>query len=311
VRPSPFGRRFTADELAGAGASDLGRALGGALALLDIDGDGDLDAAIVGEGGQRLLRNDGATWSDITAGSGFDAVPSGAVPIGVVAADIDNDGRTDLFALRAGGSALYHNDGGGRFSDVTRAAHLPPFPFLPGAAAFVDVDHDGDVDLLIAGLADVEGTRRGRGATDWAFPREFAGAPLQLLRNNRDGTFTDITRDAKLDRRGHAVAIVPTDFDNHRDVDLLIVYRDAPPALYANQRDGTFRDVAPQLGLGAVPASGTEITAVAAGDVNKDDWPDFLFAGAGSSLMALSNGLGGFSVAPGPDGAIGATAAVR
>ena len=46
-------------------------------------------------------------------------------------------------------------------------------------------------------------------------------APLQLLRNNGDGTFTDITRQAGLDAKGHAIAVVPTDFDNRRDVDLL------------------------------------------------------------------------------------------
>src|SRR5437667_305451 len=77
--------------------------------------------------------------------------PGDAVPIGCVAGDYDNDGRTDLFVLRYGVSSLYHNDGDGRFTDVTSSAAITPYPFLPGAAALVDVDHDGDLDIVIAG----------------------------------------------------------------------------------------------------------------------------------------------------------------
>src|SRR5439155_9431197 len=120
--------------------------------------------------------------------------------------------------LREGGSSLYHNEGNGHFRDVTAAAKIPPYPFLPGVAALVDVDHDGDLDIVIAGLADVLGTRpRPNG---FIFPRDFAPAPLQLLRNNGNGTFADITATAHLQAKGHAIAIVPTDFDNRRDVDL-------------------------------------------------------------------------------------------
>jgi len=63
----------------------------------------------------------------------------------------------------------------------------------------------------------------------------------------------------------HAVAIVPTDFDNRRDVDLLIVNRDAPPLLFQNLRDGTFRDVAAEAGLAGAVGRDEDVTAVAAG----------------------------------------------
>jgi hypothetical protein len=123
---------------------------------------------------------------------------------------------------------------------------------------------------------------------------------LQLLRNNGNGTFTDITRESRLDRAGHAVAIVPTDFDNHRDIDLLVVYRDAPPVLFANQRDGTFRDVAADVGLNAVTAESDEIAAVSAGDVNKDDLSDFFFARRSGGVFAMSDGRGRFTLTPVP-----------
>ena len=62
-----------------------------------------------------------------------------------------------------------------------------------------------------------------------------------------------MTRDAGVASAGHAVAIVPTDFDNHRDVDLLVVGYGGRPSLFSNLRDGAFRDVASETGL---PAAG-------------------------------------------------------
>ncbi len=300
-RPAPsIGRRVASADLTDAGIRELVAGLGGGQALVDIDGDGTLELVVVSAAGQHILRPgaDGAP-TDITATAGFSA-PNAAPGIGVVSADYDNDGAADLFVLRSSGSSLYRNDGKGRFSEVTRAARLPAFPALPGAAAFVDIDHDGDVDLLIAGLADIAATRRLRAAS-LEFPAGFAEAPLQLLRNNGNGTFTDITRAAKLDRRGHVIAIVPTDFDNHRDIDLLLVDAQGPPSLLANQRDGTFRDVAGEVGLSGAGKQDDRTTAVAVGDVNKDDWPDFLFARTGESVLAMSDGRGNFKGSAAPD----------
>ena len=161
---SPFGRRFAAGDLDGSGARRIAMGLGGCITLADVDHDGDLDLFDASAEQQRLVRNDGqGRWTDVTPGSGLIA-PAGAVPIGCVAGDYDNDGRTDLFVLRYGVSSLYRNDGGGHFSDVTSSAGIGAYPFLPGAAALVDVDHDGDLDLVIAGLADLAASVP-RGAT--------------------------------------------------------------------------------------------------------------------------------------------------
>ena len=302
---TPFGRRFSASDLTPAGLRQIAAGLGGGLALLDYDDDGDLDLFDASPAGQRLFRNDGnGTWTDVTMTSGLGGVTADAVPIGCVAGDFDNDGRPDLFVLRYGGSSLYRNDGGGHFTDVTAAAHIPAYPFLPSAAALVDVDHDGDLDLVIAGLADFDRSRERAGDRPLAFPSEFAPAPLLLLRNNGDATFTDITARAHLQVTAHAIAIVPTDFDNRRDVDLLIVNRVGPPLLFQNLRDGTFRDVAAETGLTAAVGLDEETTAVTAADVNKDDFPDFFFArsGSGGGVFALSDGRGRFTAAPPPAG---------
>ena len=308
--PSPFGRQFRDSDLTPEGARRLAASLGGALTLMDVDGDGDLDVVVATAASERLLRNDAGRFVDATAASGLGARPPDSVPIGCVAGDIDNDGIPDLFVLRYGTSSLYKNDGKGHFTDITASSGIRPLTFLPGAAALVDVDHDGDLDLVVAGLADMDASRARAAGRSIAFPDEFAPAPIVLVRNNGDGTFTDITRDARIAVMAHGVAIVPTDFDNHRDVDLLVVAHDGPPVLLKNLRDGSFSDVASGVGLASASADGTGFTAVAAADVNKDGYPDFYFGrGQGPGVLALSD-RGRFLIRPAPESARSATAAI-
>jgi tetratricopeptide (TPR) repeat protein len=302
VVPQVFGRSFKGVELTDAARREIAAALGGCATLFDFDGDGDLDLFWAGSSGQRLSRNDGGKFTDVTSASGALAAQPGAAIVGAVAGDYDNDGKPDLFITRDAGLALYHNDGGGKFSDVNVAAGVPAYTYLPGAVAFVDVDHDGDLDIFVAGLADLSKAPAGAGV----FPEDFAAAPNLLLRNDGNGKFTDTTAAAKLVAPGHNVAVVPTDFNNRRDIDLLVVGYDAAPALYSNQRDGTFRNVAGEVGLGAQG----RWTCTAVGDVNKDGFTDFFFGRAdGAGLFALSDSKEKFKTAPAPAGAEGARAA--
>jgi tetratricopeptide (TPR) repeat protein len=267
-----------------------------ALAMADVDGDGALDLIEAGLPGLRVLRDEKGRLHDVTAKAGL----GGVAAVAAVAGDYDNDGHPDLLVLRPVGISLFHNDGTGRFAEVTSSARLPAWPHLAASAAFVDIDHDGDLDVFVAGLCDV-GATPDRPA---AFPRDYAPAPTLLLRNNGDGTFTDVTSAAGLRTSGHALAVVPTDFDNRRDVDVLVLRYDAPPLLYKNLRDGTFRDVAREVGLGVEGP----FLSVAAGDVNKDGYVDFFFGGEGPSWLALSDGKGAFRVEPAPEAAAGAEA---
>ena len=236
---------------------------GGALLLFDFDNDGDLDLFT---GARKLFRNDGGKFVDVTAQSGLPVDAKGAV-LGAVAGDYDNDEKPDLFIIASDSLTLFHNEGGGRFKDTTAAARIPARANTSGAAAFVDSDHDGDLDIFIAsGL---------------------------LLRNNGDGTFTDATAVSKISPpAGRAVAVVPTDYDNRRDVDLLVVGETGPPALWKNLRDGSFRNVATEVGL---ELKGGGFGPVAAGDVNKDGFTDFYFSRVdGAGEFALSDGKGRF-----------------
>ncbi len=270
-------------------------AFAGAVALFDYDGDHNLDLFLAKGTEQHLYRNDGGKFVDVTSQSQAFTTKSADSIVGVVAGDYDNDGRPDLFVMRAGSLALYHNDGGGKFTDVSSAAGIPAYPYLPGACAFVDIDHDGDLDLFVAGLADL--TKPAQGAQP-VFPDDFATAPTLLLRNDGNGKFTDITKSAKLDASAHAVAVIPTDFNNRRDIDLMIVNYAQPPKLFSNQRDGTFRNVTNEVGL---QVSGNW-TCAAAADVNKDGYTDFFFGRSdGPGLFALSDGREKFKTVPAPD----------
>lgn len=295
----------------GALASDTTRweiasRLGTAATPLDFDGDGDLDLYVAIFSVQRLYRNDNGKLVDVTAQSGVFATGAdnvAAITTGAVAGDYDNDAKPDLFVARDTSISLYHNDGNGKFSDVTNAAGLPRYPYLSGAVALVDVDHDGDLDIFIAGLADLSKPIKSAAR----FPADFAGAPNMLLRNDGNGKFTDVTATAKVGGApGQAVAVIPTDYDNRRDVDLLVLNYGKGPELYSNQRDGTFREIAAEVGLVLEGAW----TCAAAGDLNKDGFTDFFFGrAAGAGVFAMSDGQGRFKTAAAPVGTEGIKAA--
>jgi cytochrome c-type biogenesis protein CcmH/NrfG len=249
-----------------------------AIVLFDFDGDGDLDI-FDASGSQRLLRNDGGKFTDVTAGSGL-SITGSQYSFAAVAGDYDNDGRPDLFVARFAEKrfVLYHNDGNGHFSDRTKGTGIE-VPMLKGSpymsAAFVDVDHDGDLDLFVAGPTNV------------------------LFRNNGNGTFGDITEDAKVSAPSSfssASAIIPTDYDNRRDVDLFLLPSSDPPKLFRNLRDGTFRDVAKEAGLDSQGA----FWCAATGDVNKDGFTDFFLGVDRRGVFAMSDGHSHFKLSPAP-----------
>ena len=246
---------------------DPASAQNGAVVLFDFDLDGDLDLFEVSGLRQRLARNDGTgkfidfTLVDFTQDSRTLMKANIAAVSSAIAGDYDNDGRPDLFIVHEGLATLYHNDGNGRFSDVTEAAKIPKRPAGTGATAFVDYDHDGDLDIFIS------------------------GQPHLLLRNNGDRTFTDQTAEAKVADKVTARAVVPTDFDNRRDVDLLVASPEKV-SLWRNMRDGTF---AAEAGVEKFKNA----TCVAAGDINKDGFTDFFFGNIG---IAMNFGSGHFQI---------------
>jgi tetratricopeptide (TPR) repeat protein len=244
---------------------------GAGVTLADLDGDTRLDLVVPEPGATRVYLNRGAR---------FEEQPAWAAPGGhfALAGDLDGDARPDVVVFGASKTGLLRNDGA-RLAAVSASGLVPGTP--PRSGALLDADHDGDLDLLLA------------------------GASAQLLQNDGKAAFKDVTAASGLTAAG-VVAVVPTDFDNHRDVDVLLVPSGRRPALWQNRRDGTFADVAGPRGLGP----GGQTPAVAAGDVNKDGYTDFFFGEAGGAgRFALSDGRGGFTSAPAPPAAARAAAA--
>jgi cytochrome c-type biogenesis protein CcmH/NrfG len=294
IRGSMLGGRFRSNEMNDPKRGSIAASLGGSATLFDFDGDGDMDLFWVTASEQHLYRNDAGKFTEVTAASGGLATKVTTANVAAVAGDYDNDGKPDLFLARDGSVALFHNDGNGKFSDVSSAAGIPSYPYLPGSVAFVDVDHDGDLDVVVAGLADISKPPK---VEEPGFPGDFATAPNLLLRNDGNGKFTDITSAAKIGDAGHAVAIIPTDYNNRRDIDLFVLNYGKAPSLFSNQRDGTFRDVAGDVGLGTVG----NWSCAAAGDLNKDGFTDFFLGRVdGPGVFAMSDGHEKFKTVSAP-----------
>jgi tetratricopeptide (TPR) repeat protein len=269
---------------------DLVSPFSSSIGLPDYDGDNKFDLFVTGVDAAgkpfaQLFHNDGGKFSDVTAKSGIKL--SGPAS-GAVFGDFDNDGKQDLFVFGYRTLALYKGNGDGTFADVTASAALPADNGGGWAmtAAFVDADHDGDLDVFVGNFADLGKWPGGESAT---FPDDFAGAPNKLFRNDGNGKFTDITDKAGLGGGNNkTTAVVCTDFNNQRDIDFFVVNYGAPAQLFSNQRDGSFKEVAGQVGIKGQQFS----LSAAAGDFNKDGFTDFYLSG--SDKFYFSDGRGGY-----------------
>ncbi len=268
----------------------------------DFDDDSRLDLFVSGIGSDdkpfiKLLKNEGGKFSDVTAQSKITV----SHPVsGAVFGDFDNDGKTDLAIFGYQTLGLWRNNGDGSFADVTAKAGLPAeYASWAMTAAWVDADHDGDLDLFVGNFADLS---RLPDKEMPVFPDDFAGQENRLFRNNGNGTFADITAQTGLGGgKNKTTAVICTDFNNRRDIDLLVVNYGAPAQLFSNQRDGSFKDMAEQAGIKFTGGS----FGAAAGDLNKDNFIDFYFTiideEAGRidgrynfPALFLSDGKGGF-----------------
>lgn len=274
-------------------------AMGSGAVFFDFDDDGDLDLYLVNcspDGGAKnaLYRNDGhARFTDVTGRAGVGFAGWG---MGAIAGDYDNDGWVDLYVTNFGRNILYRNNGDGTFTDVTdRAGVGGEKTDWSMGAAFVDYDHDGDLDIYVTSFVDLTTSPPPRSDGTIVFPDDFSGQPNRLYRNNGDGTFTEVARAAGLALDGRSIAVVCTDYNNSRDVDFLVSHYRGSARLLSNTRTGTFEDVSASVGLNLQG----RFLGVAAGDENKDGRSDFFIArGEAPGLLYESESDGGFTRKP-------------
>ncbi|HVR71763.1 MAG TPA: CRTAC1 family protein [Vicinamibacteria bacterium] len=284
---------------------------GTGAAFFDYDGDGWLDVFLVNgttlegfpkghEPTNHLYRNkrDG-TFEDVTAKAGVAASGWGQ---GVCAGDYDNDGHEDLFVTYYGQNRLYHNRGDGTFEDVTaKAGLLSPRARWGTGCAFLDYDRDGRLDLLAANYIDLDlktaptpdsGLCRYKGVPVACGPPGLPGGKNVLYRNRGDGTFEDVSLRAGILKASgtYGLGVSTLDFDDDGWVDVYVANDSNPSALYRNNRDGTFTDVAVPAGCAysqdGKPQAGM---GVAIGDYDRNGTMDIFktnFAGDTSTLYA-------------------------
>ena len=187
---------------------------------------------------------------------------------GIIVEDFDNDGHLDVMISHMGLEEqleYFHNNGDGTFTRMTEKAGLKG---IVGGLNIVQADYnnDGCIDVLV---------------TRGAWLHDKGRYPMSLLRNNCDGTFTDVTAKAGLLNNLPTQTAVWADFNNDGLVDLFVgneIVRDKVrwPAdtpnfrLYINNGDGTFTDVGPQSGINV---SGM-IKGATADDYDNDGWQD-------------------------------------
>jgi hypothetical protein len=265
--------------------------IGGGVALLDADGDGDLDLYLVqgetrsGEG-SRLFRNDGGLrFTDVTDAAGDAGLA--IYGMGVTVGDYDRDGDVDLAVAGLGGMRLLRNDSTAqalRFTDVTAAAGIRIEGWC-SCPLFHDLDGDGDLDLFVGRYLTwsrgVEPPCEGLdGRRDYCSPRSFdSPARSGLYLNRGDGTFADVSLDSGIaSAAGTALGVLAADFDGDGRPDLLVANDGMPNHLFLNQ-GGTpggirFRESALAAGC-AVDLEGKAKAGMGAAAIDFDDDGDF------------------------------------
>jgi len=264
--------------------------MAGGLGVIDFDGDGWPDLYCVNgatipqleKSGRsywnRLYRNNrDGTFTDVTEKAG---VAGRGYQMGVAVGDYNNDGHEDLFVLGVHGNQLYRNNGNGTFTDVTSAAGLN-LPAVRGlwsiAAAWIDYDGDGRLDLFISnccdwapGLDPVCGGMTPESRV-YCHPDRYRAERMQLYHNNGDGTFTDVTGKGPLSEAlGKGMGIAVAGFSGDGRPGIFVANDNARNLLFRNTGHG-FEEVGMDAGV-AYTSDGRSISGMGAdfGDIDGD-----------------------------------------
>jgi len=220
------------------------------VAVADFDGDGHDDVYFLNQiGGNALYRNNGdGTFADVTSQTGADLAMKDRISVAAVWGDYDNDGRDDLYVTSTrGGNKLFHNDGGGKFTDVTKKAGVELVAHSE-SAAFFDADGDGFLDLLVCNTGKWTNEEFDSKLHYYVGPSslfEFRNRPIEknaFFHNNGDGTFTDRTEESGLAGYGWNCQAVAFDYDGDGAIDVFVSSMFGASTLYRNDGHGKFTD---------------------------------------------------------------------
>lgn len=286
----------------------------GGLGVMDFDGDGWPDLYCVNGAAlpslvkadssyfNRLYRNNrNSTFTDVTDKAGLKGY---GYEIGVAVGDYDNDGLEDLYVVGLYGNRLYRNNGDGTFTDLTEKAGVgggdaKGRKLWSVAAAWVDYDNDGRLDLFVSNYCDwapgadpvcggvTEGSRT------YCHPDMYRSEPMLLYHNNGDGTFTEVTREMGLaDVLGKGMGVAVADIDGSGRVSIFVA-NDHARNLLLRHHDGRLQEMGIEAGV-AYNGDGREISGMGAdfGDVDGDGQPDVVMTGLKGETFELFRNLG-------------------
>ena len=281
---------------------------GTGLALVDYDGDGDLDlylvngwrldgARVAERGANRLYRNRGdGTFEDVTGRAGVGDEGWGS---GVGVGDVDGDGAPDLMVTNFGADVLYRNRGDGSFEEV---AGGPGIDGWSAGAVLFDADGDGDEDLYLTAYIDctLEEVLEAEPELDWEGlkvmlgPFGLEGLGNRYFENTGGGRFEDKTAEAGLEDVGlyYSFGVAALDLDGDLDLDLYVANDSNPNYLYRND-GGTFQEVGLWSGA-ALDAMGNAQAGMglAAADLESDGLPDLLVTNFYKDVSTVYRNLG-------------------
>jgi hypothetical protein len=292
--------------------------MAGGVAVFDYNNDGKLDIFFANGANiktlekdspkysNRLFENDGhGHYTDVTekaglTGSGFD--------VGVAIGDYDNDGYEDIFVAGVYHNTLYHNNGDGTFTDVTTKARLnkpdPEYgPLWSVAAAWVDVNNDGLLDLVVINYLKwdikTEPPCEAYGHRDYCHPKMYKPTPNQLFINNGDGTFRDASVEAGFRAHpGKGMGVAGADSDLSGRMDLFITNDKLMNSFFRNRGGGKFEEAAFDENV-ALREEGTYISGMGTDfrDLDNDGYPDIFLAALDGETFPLyrNTGKGSFT----------------
>jgi len=293
----------------------------GGVALLDYNNDGLLDVFLVNGGKitpnmpeplnfdrdnpkywNRLYRqNKDGSFTDVTEAAGLSHAGNGNYGMGVAVGDFDNDGYPDLYVTSYGKNMLYHNNGDGTFTDVTKKAGVEAGGWSE-SAGFFDYDNDGYLDLFVTRYMEWDPAHNkdcGGFFHTYCPPAEYPATTNILYHNNHDGTFTDVSKASGIAaKKSRSLGVAFNDYDNDGYADIMVANDAMQEFLFHNNKNGTFTEVALDAGVGFTdngsPVSGMGVDFR---DYDNDGLPDVVITDLARQVYALfhNDGNGMFS----------------
>jgi hypothetical protein len=293
--------------------------MGGGVALLDYNNDGLLDIFFVNSGKltdpmktperfdrgtprywDRLFRqNLDGSFTDVTETAGLANAGDSNYGMGVATGDYDNDGYTDIYVTSYGCNILYHNNGNGTFTDVTKKAGVAGGGWS-ASAAFLDYDNDGKLDLFVTRYMQWD-TVHSKSCTRQTYcpPSVFPATTNILYHNKGDGTFEDVSEQSGIAaKKGRALGVAFNDYDGDGYPDIFVANDGMEQFLFHNNRNGTFSEVALEAGV-SLSDDGKPFAGMGVDfrDYDNDGKPDIVVTNLARQVYAVyhNDGNGSFS----------------